>query len=333
MKKLGYLFIVNRDTNLLRLLIIAASIFIIMSFLNPRKFLTILNLTSMSYQFPEFGLLAIGMMISLIAGGIDLSVVGIANLSGILAALIMTNLISESTSNSNIIIIIFIAIFTILFVGITCGLFNGFLIAKFKIPPILATLGTMQLFMGISVVITKGPAVLGFPEQFLFIGNGKISIFPMPLVIFIVFASLIWMMFKKTPFGLKLFMMGTNPTASLFSGINNTVILIKTYMIIGFLAGVAGIIIIARTNCAKADYGTSYILQSILIAILGGVNPAGGFGTIFGLIIAILSLQFLSTGFNMLRFSNHFKDFSWGMLLLVVMVINYIGNKYKSKQT
>ena len=84
---------------------------------------------------------------------------------------------------------------------------------------------------------------------------------------------------------------------------------------------------IARTNSAKADYGRSYLLQAVLVAILGGVNPSGGFGTVLGVVFAVLSLQFLSSGFNMLRFSNFAKEFTWGMLLLIVMVINYFANR------
>ncbi len=101
----------------------------------------------------------------------------------------------------------------------------------------------------------------------------------------------------------------------------------KTYMMTGFLAGVAGIVMLTRTNSAKADYGASYILQSVLIAVLGGVDPSGGFGTIAGIVIAILSLQFLSSGFNMLRFSNFAKEFTWGIFLLFVMVFNYLMNQ------
>jgi simple sugar transport system permease protein len=88
---------------------------------------------------------------------------------------------------------------------------------------------------------------------------------------------------------------------------------------------------ISRTNSAKADYGSSYLLQAVLVAILGGANPSGGFGTVFGIVFAVLSLQFLSSGFNMLRFSNFAKEFTWGMLLLVVMVVNHYRGKNGEK--
>ncbi|PIE33575.1 ABC transporter permease [candidate division KSB3 bacterium] len=330
--KFRILDILNRDRNLVQLLVIALVVFGLMSVLNPGKFLTLRNFESMSFQFPEFGILAIAMMLSMLTGGIDLSVVGIANFAGIFAALILTNWIPEAAGSGTIMLMIFIATLVAIITGVTCGVLNGLLIAYAEIPPILATLGTMQLFTGISIVITKGYAVTTYPEQFLVLGNGIIGIFPVPLLIFALFAILFAFILRKTTFGIKLYMMGTNPTASRFSGVNNGVMLMKTYMTTGCLAGVAGIVMIARTNSAKADYGASYILQSVLIAVLGGVNPSGGFGTIFGIIIAILSLQFLSSGFNMLRFNNFAKEFTWGMFLLFVMVFNYLMNTRRAKR-
>jgi simple sugar transport system permease protein len=323
---------INRERNLFQLLILAIVVFILMSAVNPGKFLTLRNFESMCFQFPEFGLLSIAMMIAMLTGGIDLSIVGIANLSGVLAALILTEGIPETASTLMIGLMTLTAILTALIAGIICGILNGILIAHVEIPPILATLGTMQLFTGISIVITRGSAINTYPEQFLFIGNGVIGIFPVPVIIFALFAVVFAFMLRRTTFGINLYMMGTNPTAARFSGVHNTFMLIKTYIATGFLAGVAGIVMIARTNSARADYGGSYILQSILIAVLGGVNPSGGFGTVLGVVIAILSLQFLSSGFNMLRFNNFAKEFTWGMFLLLVMVLNYLMSIQRAKR-
>ncbi|HSV32057.1 MAG TPA: ABC transporter permease [Atribacteraceae bacterium] len=330
-KQLEIIHVLSRDRNLLRLLIITVCIFVLMGLLRPELFFTLRNFRSMSFQFPEFGILAIGMMLTMLSGGIDLSVVGAANLSGILAALTMTNYITPETSSGGVLGIIGLSILVSLTIGILCGIFNGLLVAKVNIPPILATLGTMQLFTGTAIVITRGHAVLGFPDQFLFIGNGLLWIFPVPLIIFTGVAVVFAFILNRASFGFKLYMLGTNPTASRFSGINNTRVLLKTYMLSGLLAGLAGITMVARTNAAKADFGTSYILQAVLVAILGGVNPNGGFGTISGLVLAILSLQFLSSGFNMLRFSTFFTEFVWGLVLILVMVINYLSNTYRSR--
>ncbi|NPV51995.1 MAG: ABC transporter permease [Firmicutes bacterium] len=321
----------RRDGNLRRLLLITVIIFISMSVLSPKLFLTLRNFTSMSFQFPELGILAMAMMVTMLTGGIDLSAVGIANLSGIIAALILTSdSVTGAFGNSAIATIILLAIIVSAIMGVVCGLLNGLCISKIGITPILATLGSMQIFTGIAIVITRGSAIYGFPDQFSFVGNGNIWIFPMPLIIFVILSALFAIMLNKTTFGRKLYMMGSNPVAAVFSGINNTQMLIRTYILSGFLSAMAGIVMIARTNSAKADYGTSYVLQAILVVVLGGVNPSGGFGTVSGLVLAMLCLQFLSSGFNMLHFSNFFKEFVWGAVLVAVMVLNYYSNTGRS---
>ncbi len=330
LKSFTQLDFISKDNNLRRLLLITVLIFVVMSILVPNTFLTLRNFSSMAFQFPEFGLLAIAIMLAMLTGGIDLSIVGIANFSGILAALVLVKY-GPMFSGVGIIIPILFAITVSVISGLMAGMLNGFLIARIGITPILATLGTMELLTGIGIVITRGSAVFGFPESFIAIGNGSIFYIPIPFIIFVLFAVAFSIVLNRTSFGFKLYMLGTNETASKFSGINNVKILIKTYMLSGFLSACAGIILIARTNSAKADYGTSYTLQAILVAVLGGVNPNGGFGSILGIVLAIFSLQFLSSGFNLLQISNFAKDFVWGALLLLVMVVNYILNKKKEK--
>src|SRR5690554_1285949 len=246
------------DKNLKRLCIIGVSIFILMSLIVPDKFLTLNNLTSMAFQFPELGILSLGMLLAMLTGGIDLSVVGIANLSGIFTALIFTSLLSPGSSTVQIVLVTILAVGVALLTGLIAGLFNGYLIGAIEMPAILATLGTMQLYTGIAIVITKGSAVFGLPEGFLMLGNTTFLFLPIPFIIFILVAILVSVLLNKTPHGFKAYMLGTNPIAARFSGINNKKILIKTYMITGLLASIAGIIIVSRSNSAKADYGASY---------------------------------------------------------------------------
>jgi simple sugar transport system permease protein len=205
------------------------------------------------------------------------------------------------------------------------------LIARFGITPILATLGTMQLYMGIAFVITRGPAVAGFPEPFLVVGNGVLAGIPIPLFVFAALAVITALVMNRTLFGIHLYLMGTNETAARYSGIRIERMLLKTYAFSGLLSGIAGILMIAHTNSAKADYGISYLLQALLVAILGGINPSGGFGTVTGLVIAVVSLQFLSSGFSMLRFSHFTKEFVWGAFLLLIMVVNYLCRQRQTR--
>lgn len=325
---------VNRNQNLLQLAAVTAAIFALMSFLNPGIFLTQRNLESMSFQFPEFGLLALAIMLTMLTGGIDLAAVGTANLAGVLAALVLAPMADADPGRAAAAMVLVIALAAV--VGAVCGAINGLLVAKVGIPAMLATLGTMQLFSGLAIVITKGKAVVGFPEPFLLLGNGKLFGLSIPLLVFVACAGLFALILNRTAFGFDLYLMGSNPVSARFSGIDNTAILLKTYMLSGLLSALAGIVIIARTNSAKADYGASYTLQAVVVAVMGGVNPNGGFGTVAGLILAILSLQFLSSGFNMLRiggsFSNYAKEIVWGAVLLLVMVINYLSNRKGAKR-
>ncbi len=320
------------DDNLNRLIIISVSIFLLMTILSPGRFATMRNFRSMSYSFPELGLLALGLTLCMITGGIDLSVVGTANLTSIFAAKIMAEALPADAATGTVWLYLAAAVVVALVVGLIAGFINGYLVSTFNIHPVLVTLGTWQVYSGIAIIITEGFAVPGFPAQFLFLGNGTLFGFPMPLYVFIVFAVLVAILLRRTQLGVSVYLIGTNITAARFAGVKVRSVLIKTYMASASLASVAGLIMIARTNQAKADYGESYILQAVLVNLLAGVNWAGGFGRVIGVAIAVITLQFLSSGFNMLRFNNFARDFTWGVFLIVVMVFNYIMNERKARR-
>jgi simple sugar transport system permease protein len=326
--------LLRRDENISRLFVIMIVIFVIMSIARPAVFPTLQNFQSMAFQFSEIGIMALGIMLTLITGGIDLSVNATANLAGITAGLILTKLAPAGSNPSTVTGVIILAIVAALFVGLICGLLNGFLITRVGIYPILATLGTMTLFSGLTIGITKGTGIFGIPE-FQFLGNGEFLKIPVPFIIFIVLAIIISIVLSRSTLGIRLYLIGTNPVASKFSGIDNRNVLMKVYALSGVLSALAGIVILARTNSANADYGSSYVLMAILIAVLGGVDPNGGFGKISGLLLGIFSLQFLSTGLNMLlaeyRGANFFKEFSWGLLLIAIMVVNFLSAQRKTK--
>ncbi len=321
----------------MRLLLIAIIIFIAFSLLLPGTFFTVGNLQSMAVQFPEYGILAIAIMLTMISGGIDLSVVGAANLASIMAALVLTRLAGEGGAGMSLLIVMPLAMIVAVITGSLCGLVNGFLVARVGITPILATLGTMSLYTGFSYVVTGGPAIT--TTQLAFIGNGSVLGVPIPAILFVVLALIFALILNRTSLGFNIYMLGSNPAAARFSGINSIGVLVRTYWLAGVLAGIAGIVFLARANSAKADYGESFVLLSVLISILGGVSYTGGFGTMSGLVLAVLCLQFLSTGLNMLMLSLSgssaaifFRQFAWGALLVLVMVINTITTQRQAKR-
>jgi len=317
------------QSRILRLAIITVVIFVATALVAPGRFVSVGNITSMAFQFPEFALLALAVMLAMMTGGIDLSVVGAANLSAITAALVLS-LAGDAATGPEAAAVIAAAIVAALAVGLAAGLLNGIAIASFGLPPILATLGTGLVFSGLGVAITGGSAVIGFPAAFSVIGNGTLAGIPVPLLIFAAAAAGVWFLLERTAYGLRVQMLGTNPLAARFAGIDDVAVTIRTYAVSGLLAATAGLVIMSRANSAKADYGSSYLLLSILICVLGGINPYGGFGRVSGLVLAVLSLQFLSSGLNMLEVSNFARDFIWGGLLLLVMVINGVELRRKA---
>jgi len=277
----------------------------------------------MAFQLPELGILSLAIMITMLSGGINLSIIATANMAGIVSAFIMTRMITESMTGSPIPIIL-LAILAGWLVSVLIGIFNGVLIAYIGVSPILATLGTMTLVGGISILVTKGYVVSGFPEEYQYIGNGIFLGIPIPFLIFLGLAILVSILLRRTPFGIANYLIGSNETATRFSGINVNRTLVITYALSGLLCGIASTIMISRFNSAKAGYASSYLLITILISVLGGVDPYGGFGRIGGLVLALFILQLVSSTFNFLGLSAHLTIAIWGLLLLITIGLRNI---------
>lgn len=307
-----------------RLAIITVGVFALMALLSPDRFLSEGNLTSMAFQFPEFAILALAMTLTMMTGGIDLSVVGVSNLSAVVAATLLASFAPTGVGTMESLPWLALAYTSAIVVGAIAGAINGALIARLALPPILATLGSGLVFTGFAVALTGGSAVMGFPDSVAWLGNGRILGVPVPLIVFAILAIALHILLTRTAFGLRATMYGANPLAALYAAIDTTRLLFKVYVVSGAFAAVAGLVVMSRANSAKADYGSSYLLLAVLIAVLGGVNPYGGRGRVIGVVLAVLSMQFLSSGLNMLQVSNFARELIWGALLILVMMINLI---------
>jgi simple sugar transport system permease protein len=321
--------------NHIRFLVVAnVAIVIVAALVSQGLFLDPYNFRSMAKQLPEIALLAMGVMLAMISGngGIDLSVVSIANLSAITAGVVGKRLLAvEGTvppTQGTLFMLVFIVI--ALVIGTLCGLVNGLLISRVGFAPILATLGTQLVFTGFAVVLSGGPAVsLGYIEPFVQIGNGAVLNIPISFIIFALAALAITWVLTRTPFGLRLYLMGSNAKAAHYTGIDNQRILLTTYITSGVLAALAGIIIASSASSSKWDYGTSYLLIAILIAVMGGINPDGGYGRMAGLVLSAVALQMLSSALNLVGASNFLKDFMWGLLLLLSIIFTNVGQVFR----
>lgn len=313
----------RRDRHIARLILMMVVWAVFMAITRFDKFYTLINFQTMASQFPEFGLMSLGIMVCMITGGIDLSTVGVANLVSICTATLMKAVATEE--NEIAVYVIPLCFVIAILMGAAAGAFNGFLVSRVRIPPILATLGTSELFTGIGIVITDGKAVSKLPRMYSSAINSKIfGLVPTQLVFFAVMALVIWFLLMRTTYGTKIYMIGTSSKAAVFSGIRTNLLLVKTYMISGICAALGGMVMLANYNSARADYGTVYTLQCVLIVVLGGVNPNGGSGKVSGVVLAICLLQMLQTGINRFpQISSYYISLIWGGVLILVMVLNY----------
>jgi simple sugar transport system permease protein len=223
-------------------------------------------------------------------------------------------------------------VITALLIGLGCGTINGLLIARAGFAPILATLGTQLLFTGLAVALSGGPAVrIGYILPFANIGTGSLWRVPISFVIFLLAVVVVAWVLTRTPFGLRLYLMGSNAKAAHYTGISNARVLTLTYVTSALLAALAGIIFASGASSAKWDYGSSYLLIAILIAVMGGINPDGGYGKMAGLVLSAIALQLLSSGLNLASGSaffralnlsdiNFLREFLWGLLLLLSLI-------------
>ncbi len=317
----------SRNRHIWRLVIVMLAWMVFMALTKFSKFYTLINFQTMASQFPEFGLMALGVMLCMITGGIDLSAVSIANLSAILMAFLLKAVTQADGSLPFYAIPLVFALGMAL--GAVLGALNGLLVSKVHIPPILATLGTSELFTGIAIVFTNGNAVSKLPVQYALTINNKIGgLVPVQLLIFIVMALFIWVLLSRSTFGTKIYLLGTNAEAARFSGLKNDRLLIKTYMISGVCAALGGLIMLANYNSARANYGGVYVLQCVLIVVLGGVSPLGGRGRISGVVLAIFLLRMLETGINRFpQISSYYISLIWGSVLILVMVLDYFTER------
>lgn len=314
---------INEVTLLIILIISTLSV----GLLSPDRFFTFNNFMSTLRQMPEFGILALAMMFPVLTGGINLSIVTTATMSSIVSTYFLTGAISKQ----NPILAIFLAILLSLLISVTAGFLNGYITAYVGVAAMLVTLGTTTLFEGISLNLTKGGSISGFPLIFSYITTKNLLGVPVPFIIYLFFIILSYIILHKSSLGTKILMLGCNETATRFSGINTKKVILSTYIYSAILSSISGIIMMSRYNSAKVDFGSSYLMQSITAVVLGGVSISGGHGNILGTVIAVAIIQIISKGLNLINVDRNIVDIIMGIILITVLAIRYISKVLSDK--
>ena len=285
------------------------------SFFNTTTF------SSMALQVSEFGIITTAMCLCFFIGTTDLSIVANANMAGVISAKVMTGALFPVQGLPDISIVL-IGVAVALLVAILGGLLNGYLIAKISVPPIIATIVTSILYLGVTMAISSGQIVTGLPDIFSRLSSLQVVKIPVLFAIMILVMTLVSFMMRKTALGAEMFLQGSNHVVARFSGIDTERILLRTYALVGLLAGIAALMMMSRANSAKAGYGETYVQQAILVAVLAGFHPGGGKGRILGLAFSLICVQSLQTAFNIWQLSPYTNKLIWGAALLAVMIAN-----------
>lgn len=298
----------HREMNILAVLLIVA---FIISLFSP-YFLTINNLMGVSRTISITAIMAIGMTMVIITGGIDLSVGSVMGLSSLMTALMFQHGYPA-----------FAAISVGLFVGIIAGLINGLLITKINLPPFIATLGTLSIGRGLIYMITKGfPITPDIPDSYTFIGQGYLGFVPIPVVAMVSLMLVFWIIMSRTRFGRHVYAIGGNETAARLSGVKTKRTKIMVYVLSGTISAIAGIILFARLSSAEPASGFGAELEVIAAAAIGGASLAGGYGSIVGAIIGAGLIGVISNGIVLLNINTYAQQAITGLVILFAVSID-----------
>ncbi|MEO7223779.1 MAG: ABC transporter permease [Devosia sp.] len=301
------------------LLVLWPAIIVLFALAMPGKFLTSGTLQSITFQLPELGLLSLAMVIPLISGGLNLAIIATANQAALLMVYLMSTHIGVDTDPTTMWLWIAIALLAGLALCILIGVLTGALIALAGVHPILVTLGTMTLIGGVSIFLTRGKTLSGVPDPVLAISNGTVLGLPISFILFVLVCLAAHVLLTQMPLGIKIHMLGSNLEATRYSGVGTARVLIWVYVLSSVLCWLAAVVMMARFNSAGADFAQSYLLITVLAAILGGIDPYGGFGRISGVVLSLFILQTVSSGFNLLGLSSQLTLASWGAILILVI--------------
>lgn len=282
------------------------------------RFLTLDNSLNQGRLMTEVALVALPMTFIIITGGIDLSVGSIMGLSAIM--------LGYSWKNWGFPLEASIALAII--VGAVAGLFNGLLIVRVKVPPLIMTLASLALFRGMAEGISQARSVRGYPDWFYRMGQGEMLGVPSQLWILLVAVVIFWIVLAKTTFGRSLYAIGHNEAAARFSGIAVDRIKLTIYTLSGTMAGLAGYIFVSRVSTTRSDMGTGLELDVIAAVVLGGTSIFGGIGTIAGTVIGFTLIQFLKNGLALVGVKGDATIVVIGtVLILSILISNFLRHR------
>ncbi len=285
--------------------------------LGSDRFLTPSNLMNIALQTSIIAIVAIGMTFVILTAGIDLSVGSLMALCGALAA----GLAVQQALGT------FVGIGLALLAGLAIGAINGLLVVKGKMPPFVATLSTLAIARGLTLVYTEGRPISGIDERFIFLGSGEILGIATPVVILAIVFVIAYIVLRSTRFGNYVYATGGNEEVSRLAGIRTSVITLSVYLISGFLAALGGILLVARLWSAQPNAAVGLELDAIAAPVLGGVSLFGGVGSVAGTLVGAFILGILSNGLNLMGVPSFYQQVIKGVVLILAVMLDVLTKR------
>ena len=295
-----------------------------LSFAN-QYFLTQANISNVLLQTSINGVLAFGMTFVIITGGIDLSVGSVLALAGIVSASFATTSPQATVPGGPY--PVFVALAVGVLVGVASGAVIGPIVARFKVPAFVATLGMLSAARGLTLIYAGGRPVPALTPQYRWIGTGNVFGVPAPVVIFAAAFLLSWFVLARTRFGRYVYAVGGNARAAKTSGINVVRVRVAVYVISGGLAGLAGMLLAARTGSALTQAGIGYELDAIAAVVIGGVSLSGGIGRMTGALIGALIIGVMNNGLDLMGIESYYQQVVKGMLIVGAVMLDQRRNQ------
>lgn len=309
------------DLSNMSALIVLIVLCVVLSIAEP-AFRSVGNLINILQQVTVYAVLALGVNMVIFTGGIDISVGSVVAFTGI----VMGKIIVQAGMPS------FVGIVVALIVGAACGCFNGVMIAKFKLQPMIATLAMMSMARGAAYTLADGQTITGYSQGFRWIGTANIPGTPIPVQI--VFMLLLYILFyyimKYRKFGRYIYSIGGNEEATRLSGIDVDKWKICAYTISGLCAAIASVILVAKLNSAQSTAGLDYEMDAIASCVIGGTSLLGGSGSVWGTLVGAIIMFVIRNGLNLLNVSSNLQKLVLGIVILLAVLADSLRNRKKA---
>lgn len=293
-------------------------------------FFTTKNVMNLTSQMAINALLATGLTYVIILGGIDISVGSVAALAGVFSAMV-----GLMFPNMSVFMSIIILIVSSLIIGGICGFFNGIMITKFKVVPMITTLATMTIARGVTYIVTGGTAVFGLPTQFSWLGAGRLlvtdshpnGIIPIITLFTIIVVALMHILLSKTVFGRHVYATGSNLQVAHLSGINTNRVILKSHILCSIMAALGGVLVASKLQNGQPGACEGYEMYAIASTVLGGTSLAGGSGSVGRAMFGVAIIAVINNGMNLLSISSYWQKVVIGSIILLAVIFDMSQKK------